>query len=185
MITPVGALDTGWTVVRRGAYTPAAMAAMATVGLVVALLLAPGYTDLDLRLYAVVIGLLGLRVVLAVISQTRRSSGQWWIDNGHRRPVAQPAQPPQLEDLEHLVTFAQSSAFDYHRRLRQLLEELATDRLATNWNIDPASASQAARWRLGDELWEALYADPATEDREARGPSLATLRRLIERLEAL
>ena len=91
-----------------------------------------------------------------------------------------------LEELEHAVDFATTTAFDVHYRLRPHLVRIARHRLAAGHGVLLEADPEAARALLGENLWELVRADrepPA--DRNARGIALGRVAAAVERLEAL
>src|ERR1700738_5179646 len=113
-----------------------ALARSATVtGILLALLMvrAP-YFDLALRLWlvslaAIVVWALSAR---SLTGWARAPAGgrplnwRWW------RPGAAPERIRGLEELEYAVDFSQTTAFDFHYRLRPHLVSVATQRLAVH-----------------------------------------------------
>lgn len=170
---------------RQAAIGPAVMSILATIGLVFALATVASHTELIVRIYVVVLGLLGLWLILGVLAAELRSGPDLSIELGLHRRNLDPVTPHQLEELRWQVAFGQYSAFDYFHRLRPVLIDLAARRLVSNALIDVATDADGARTRLGDEFWLATYGATASEDREAPGPSPAALRRLVEALESL
>lgn len=90
-----------------------------------------------------------------------------------------------LEELERAFDFAAATAFDVHYRLRPRLVPIARHRLGVrgvSLDLEPG----LSRGVLGDELWQLVRPDrdpPA--DRNGRGLSMAQLRELVARLEAV
>ena len=177
--------DSLWSLARRQAAGPAVFTTVATIGFAIALLGFTQYTSVALHIYVVVVGVMFLWLAVGVLSRMYRSSDALELDIALRRKPSEPRRPLQLEEIEQDVRFAGYTAPDYDRRLRPVLRELAADRLATNHHINAASEAEAARSRLGEPLWQAAFGEQRSVDREAPGPSLATLRSLIEALESL
>ena len=93
---------------------------------------------------------------------------------------------PELERIEREVTLGQATAFDLHFRLRPTLRRIASELLRARRGIDLDGEPRAARRALGDETWELVRADrEPPQDRFGRGIELASLRRVVESLEAL
>jgi hypothetical protein len=86
-----------------------------------------------------------------------------------RRP--KPQRPPQLEEIERLVSFGTTTAFDADWRLLPLLRDLARGRLRDHHRIDLDTEPAAARRYLGDVAWEFLR--PGYQPRPNRlGPGI-------------
>ncbi len=183
MIRP-SARDSLWESALRHAATPGVFAALATAGFVFALIQLPQDTGLAVRLYVFVLGLVCLWLAVATISGMYGSNTRLQIELALRRSPPEPRRPVQLEEIESSVRFALSSGFDYDHRLRPLLRDLAVDRMAGR-QIDVAYGDEAAKACLGDELWQEVYGQRPSAGRDSPGPSVATLRALIDALESI
>ncbi|MEP7105134.1 MAG: hypothetical protein ABI838_04740 [Chloroflexota bacterium] len=168
---------TGWAL---------AAAIVATIGIAIFLVLRLRATDVVLHLYVVTIAACG---VVALADQALRGMR---FDDGRtlparlrtRRRRPGPERVRSLEELEHAVDFAGTTAFDVHYRLRPHLVRIAAHRLAARRGIVLEADPAAARAALGDELWSIVEPDrePPAE-RNAPGLPLAGVRRLVEALE--
>ena len=86
-----------------------------------------------------------------------------------RRP--KPLRPPQLEEIERLVSFGTTTAFDADWRLLPLLRDLARGRLRDHHRVELDAEPAAARRLLGEDAWEFLR--PGYEPRPDRlGPGI-------------
>jgi type IV secretory pathway TrbD component len=99
---------------------------------------------------------------------------------------SRPAEPVRaLEELEHAVEFAGSTAFDFHFRLRPHLVRAATAGLERH-GVELGRQPERARQLLGEEAWELVRPDRAApERRNAPGMELGRLQRVVDRLDAL
>jgi hypothetical protein len=163
----------------RGAFLTCLLLALAVFG-------AP-YFDLALRLWLVGLAAVFIWEILGrtqagwdrVGIRPRRLDWRRW-----RRP-APVRQVRGLEELEHAVEFSQSTAFDFHYRLRPHLVQVASHRLAVR-GVRLEAQPDRARQLLGEEAWELVRPDrPPPERRNDRGLELATLRRVVARIDAL
>ena len=157
-------------------------------GLLLALLVfrAP-YLDLALRLWLVSLAAVFIWAILGrtltgwTRAGVRPRSLAWrrW-----RRPA--PVEPVRgLEELEHAVQFSQTTAFDFHYRLRPHLVRVAAHRLAVH-GIHLEAQPDRARQLLGEDAWDLVRPDRMPpERRNDRGLELARLQRVVERLDAL
>jgi hypothetical protein len=96
------------------------------------------------------------------------------------------ALPPGLSRIERGVALGAATSFDFHFRLRPLLQEIARQRLTTHHGIDLELRHLDAQVVLGKELWEIVRPDkepPA--NRFAAGLSLDRLRTAVTRLEQI
>ena len=175
---------------RRPQSTPAgwalAAAIVATIGIAIFLVLRLRGTDLALHLYVVAIATCG------VVALADRALRGMRFDDGRtlaarlrtRRRHSLPERVRSLEELEHAVDFAGTTAFDVHYRLRPHLVRIAAHRLAARRGIVLDADPAAARAALGDELWAVV--EPNREppaERNAPGMPLAGVRRLVDALE--
>jgi len=157
-------------------------------GILLALLVfrAP-YFDLALRLWLVALA------AIFVWALSARSLTGWTRADSEGRPLnwrrwRRPPPPERtrgLEELEHAVEFSQTTAFDFHFRLRPHLVRVAAYRLAlrgVQLEAQPDRASQI----LGEEAWDLVRPDRRPPERHnAPGLELARLRRVVETLDAL
>lgn len=105
----------------------------------------------------------------------------FWAARGRRgRPRLR-----SLEEVEHAVDFALTTAFDLHFRLRPHLVAVAGHRLAAR-GVSLELQPKAARSLLGEQLHDLVRPDcPPPQDRNARGIELAQLESAVAVLEAL
>ena len=166
-----------------------ALARSATVtGILLALLMvrAP-YFDLALRLWlvslaAIVVWALSARSLTGWTRAPERGRPLNWR---WRRPGPAPERIRGLEELEYAVDFSQTTAFDFHYRLRPHLVSVATHRLAGH-GVQLEAQPDRARQLLGEEAWDLVRPDRLPpERRNDRGQDLTRLRRVVERLDAL
>jgi hypothetical protein len=160
-------------------------AVVATLALVAAAVTAPGRQELELDVFVLVLGTIGLIVLAAEVGRTAPSTDESLLEE-----ALSPA-PPEvwpIADLHRLgreVTMGSTRSFDLHYRLRPVLREIAAARLEGRGMVLD-SGSQSVRAALGDDLWE--LTDPDREpppNRLAPGLPLEELDRTITRLERL
>lgn len=157
------------------------LTAMAAAALGLARLLAPGWFDLELDVFILVAGGIALvNVVIAAREAYPLEEGSALAEALDREP-ATPHRPAELERLERELTMAASTAFDLHARLRPVLREIASTRLAARGvRLEDGEAE------LGADVWELVRPDRAPPtDRHAEGIPPQRLRRVVEELEAL
>jgi hypothetical protein len=184
-VTPVGRGEPARAILRRLAGGPLTFGVMATIGLVGALFVLPGHTDVVLRTYVVVLGFLGLWFVSEVLAERYETREASAIEAVVRQRPVRPPPVPELEDLVGRLSFAQVSAADYEHRLRPLLRAIAAHRLAVgDGHIDIDADPELARQRLGPEVWAAIAEPLHTHaGRDAHGPTLARLGAIARTLE--
>ncbi len=154
---------------------------MAAVALLFARFLAPGWFELELDVFILLVGGIALVDVVILARDAYPLEEVPEILAALEREPEERQRPAQLERLERELTMASSTAFDLHARLRPQLREIATMRLASRGvQLDEAEGV------LDEELWELVRPDrqpPA--DRHAEGIAPAALRRAVDALEAL
>jgi len=157
------------------------LSALAAVALGFARLLAPGWFELELDIFILVVGRLAIVNVVILLRNAYPLEGVPAIAAALEREARQPQRPPQLERLERELTMATATAFDLHARLRPQLREIATMGLAAR-----GVRLEDAEGVLDEELWELVRPDrPPPANRHAEGIPPAELRRAVEALEAL
>jgi hypothetical protein len=160
-------------------------AAVAVVALVVARMLAPGRKELELDIFVLVLGGLGLMVLASELRRLAPQAEGSLVEEAlepepvEERPIA------DLLRLERELSMAAARQFDLHYRLRPILRDIATARLEQR-GLDIDSGRPQVQELLGDELFELTAAErepPA--NRLAPGPGVEGLDRTIGILERL
>jgi len=160
-------------------------AVTATVVLLVARQIWPGRQELELDVFVLALGTLGL-IVLA--SEVRRIAPP--ADESVLETALEPEPPEvrpiaELHRLDRELTMGSTRAFDLHYRLRPVLREIASARLEQR-GMTLDSGTPAVQDVLGEELWELTDPDREPPDnRLAPGAGLEKLDRTITRLERL
>ena len=157
-----------------------------TLGLVAALAVLPGRTGLVLNVYLLLLAAGALAQLLARLRASLPVLDTSPVDEALRpRPRRQP-RLAELERLERDVALGHTTAFDLHFRLRPTVRRIAAELLRARRGIELDASPDAARRALGDDTWELVRADrePPAE-RLAPGLELASLRRVVDSLEAL
>jgi hypothetical protein len=189
IITPVGIEDPARSLTRKTVIGAIVTVALASAGLILALILFAQYSSTILHVY---FGAIGLAIGLSAIN--RFAGFLYATAEGRSRPARRqrktaPNWPNDLFDLNDRVSLAKVSAFDHQSRLRPLLRELATQRLDARWHLElskePASALPHLKEALRVEVFD--QPDPADlrELRDVPGPSLARLQQLVDELESI
>jgi hypothetical protein len=163
--------------VKRRLLDVAGTTVLVTVIFVALLVLHPFGRQTALHLY--LLALCGLVLAAAVAALPARERSRF--DAGLARAAQEPRRPPQLERTERAVTLGVANSYDLHARLRPLLREVATARLAARGiELD----SERGRAAVGSDAWELLRPDrEPPEDRFAGGIDRQQLRRLLDFLE--
>jgi hypothetical protein len=159
-----------------------AAALLATLLLVAALAALPDQAEIAADVYLI---FLGGNALLGLVVLTGRSG-----DDPAKSPFAAARRPrrrappvvlPELDRLGRELSLGMQSAFDFHVRLRPVLQEIAEARLAAR-----GRRLEEAEGLLGPEAWELVRPDqlpPA--DRHAPGADLAAVHRFVDALEKI
>jgi hypothetical protein len=163
--------------VKRRLLDVAGTTVLVTVIFVALLVLHPFGRQTALHLY--LLALCGLVLAAAVAALPARERSRF--DAGLARPAEESRRPAQLERTERAVTLGVANSYDLHARLRPLLREVATARLAARGiELD----SERGRAAVGGDAWELLRPDrEPPDDRFAGGIDRQELRRLLDFLE--
>jgi len=168
----VKSLAVGWAI----------FTALAGLGLLLAWYLAPGRIELELDVFLLAVGGLGLlEIVLATRAAYPLEKRSALAAALERVPESE-ARPPEIERIERELTISTANAFDLHVRLRPTLRTIASARLAERG----LRLDEDGEELLGEDLWELLRPDrlpPA--DRHGPGISPEALRDAVDRVEAL
>lgn len=187
LVTPVGIDDSRSRLVRRTVVGGIVIAVSTTVVMLILLALFPDQGGVVMRAYFGSLALLlSLRLISTVLATAYGGGSTFQVRRRQRTAKPPPNWPPDLFEMQDRVSLAKVSEFDFDMRLRPLIRELAAQRLASRWNLDLSRQPEQARNRLGDELWNAIEGgDENVGRRDARGPSTARIRALIEGLEQI
>lgn len=165
-------LAIGW-----GAFT-----VVAAIGLLLARVFEPGRFELELDVFLLVVGgVLLLNVVILIREAYPLERPVTQIARALERDDDELPRLPELVRVERELTMSTSTSFDLHTRFRPLVREIASARLAARGQRLDESEDE-----LGDELWALVRPDrPVPSDRHGEGIAPSTVRRIVERLEAL
>jgi hypothetical protein len=160
-------------------------ATLATIGLYVARVAAPGRHEVELDIYILALGLMALLAVIYWLREVAPPAGRSELEEALRREPPEPPRIAELDRLEREVYMGAARAFDLHYRLRPVVREIAAGRLERR-GLRLASGSDAVGERLGEELWELTRPDrEPPHNRQGPGPGLDEVRLTIEQLEKL
>lgn len=159
-----------------------AFALLATIALVVARVFEPGRFELELDVYILVVGGVALlNVVILIREAYPLEPSVTQLARALERDDPEPQRLPELERVERELTMATATSFDLHTRFRPLARDIATSKLAARGRKLDDSQDE-----LGDELWALVRPDrPVPTDRHGAGISPDSVRRIVDRLEAL
>lgn len=169
----------------RAALRWVGLAVPVVVALVAARMISPGRRELELDVFVLVLGCLGLAVLAAELGRLAPTAERSLVEEAldpdpvEERPIA------DLLRLERELSMASARQFDLHYRLRPVLRDVAAARLEQR-GLDLDSGRPAVQELLGEELFELTA--PGREppkNRLAPGPGVEGLDRTISRLERL
>ena len=110
----------------RRAWRVIELAVLPTIGLGIALVVAPGRAALAFHVWLLVVLAVALTLIQAVRRSATRAVGVRQPRGGQERPAERFA---SLEKLERAVSMATASDYDVHHRLRPVVREIASGQL--------------------------------------------------------
>lgn len=158
---------------------------VATIGVVLALLLAGSADGLALLAYVLFLAALALTVLVDRLQEALPPARE--LDRLLSRPSRREEPIGQLETLTRVLSSATWSQRDVHYRLRPATREIASALLSRRYGVDLDRQPERARALLGDGVaWELARPDrDPPEDGYGRGWSRRELAELLEELEAI
>jgi hypothetical protein len=167
---------------RRALVPVSLLAALATLGFLIAVGLTPVHRGLAAQVYVLTLGGLGLLFAVQAVRGAAPASARSSFDRSLRSRPKETERPAELERLEREVWLATSSAFHEHHRLRRTVTTIARERLRERRGLELAEAREL----LGPELWELVRPDrDLPDDRDARGVSPRELTAAVDALERI
>jgi len=161
------------------------LAVLAAIALVAARMISPGRKDLELDVFILVLGGIGLLVLAAELRRLAPTAERSLVEEALEPEPAEERPIADLLRLERALSMASARQFDLHYRLRPILRDVASAKLEQR-GLDLDSGRPVVHELLGDELFELTAPDrepPA--NRLAPGPGVEGLDRTIARLERL
>ncbi len=154
-----------------------------TLVLLAILAFLPGWLEVAIRVYALVVAGVALALMAAFLRSAYPRARPLRVPE-KRRGVARQGVPPALARLEQEVALGMAGSFDLHHQLGPRLRVLAGELLTTRRRISLDGDSDKARDVLGEETWDLVKRDrPLPEDRLARGLAPDALARVVASLE--
>jgi hypothetical protein len=171
--------------VKRAFFTWLLYAGLATIGLLVARMIAPGRHELELDIYVLTLGGVALAALSSALGDVAPREDTSLLEEAMVPDPPEPVRIAELDRLDREVVLATSRDFDLHFRLRPVLREIAQSRLERR-GVLLDSENPRVRELLGEDLWALTAADrEPSAYRQAPGLPLADLERTVERLERL
>ncbi len=147
--------------------------------------IAPGRHEIELDVYVLVLGLMGLLAMTSWLRQIAPREQRSRLATALEPREPEPTRIPELDRLERELYMSAAREFDLHYRLRPVVREIALARVERR-GLRLDSGSAAVRELLGDDLWKLVSPDrEPPRNRQALGPGLAELRQTVESLERL
>ena len=157
----------------------------ATIAVLASWWIAPGRRELELDLFVLALGGMSMLAMTSWLKQVAPADERSGFEAAL---VSHPRPSPTVQELDRLereLSMGAARAFDLHSRVRPVLREIASARLARR-GLELDARATPVRELLGDELADLLDPDrQLPDDRQAAGPGLDGLRAAIERLERL
>ena len=170
---------------RRDLWRGARALFLPTLALLAILAFLPGWLDVAVRVYALLVS--GMTLALMVAALRRGYPPTRPLRAAGRRPSgARRESPAMLARLEQEVVLGSAGSFDLHHQLRPRLRGLAAELLTARRRLSLDGDAEQARELLGEETWDLVRKErPPPEDRLARGMPPETLNRVVASLERI
>jgi len=157
----------------------------ASAGLALGVSVKPGDAALAVEAYVLFLGALGLAALAKAAVKPFESAGASRVRVPQPRAARDDAKPAALTRIERELEMSTESAFDTYFRLRPILRELASTRLALS-SVELDAPGGRAEALLGPEAWELVRPDAERpDDHYAPGVSLTAVASALDAVEAL
>jgi hypothetical protein len=157
---------------------------IATLGLGIAVAVAPGQAAPAADVYLLAVGTLALLLAIARTLGTLPRERPTRLD---LRPPADPgpSRPRELVKLEREVALATETAFDTYYRLRPTIRRVAESRLRRR-GVDLDASAGSAETLLGPEVWDLVRPDRVRpRDHDAPGLPIERIAVIVATVEQL
>jgi hypothetical protein len=161
--------------------------ALATAILVVALFTTPSHRQLAVRVYVILVEVVGARLLVRALVRATWVPGPLPFDLALRPPVVRAAgRASEPGQIANELGSAATRALELHYRLRPRLRAIAADRLAAKRGLALDADAEKSRYLLGEEAWDLLSPDrKPPEERFGPGPGVEKLARIVGAVEVL
>ena len=172
--------------VRRLLVDLGVLAVAATVGLGFALGFHVASRERTIDVYLLVLGALAMLALVTATGGAAPRGPRSALDAELRPRKPRAPSLPTLEKTYRETVLGIARTFDFHVRLRPVLREIATQRLASRRGVDLDSQPEAAAAALGDEAYELLRPGRLPPDRRFDpGVDPLTLHRVLDALDRI
>jgi hypothetical protein len=169
---------------RRDVFRGIRLLVLPTLALGVVVGVLPGRAGLAIRVYALILCLVILRVTVNALGRAYPPARPLRPRAARSRDDRRP--PSGLARLENHAALGVAGAFDLHHRLCPRLRRLAEGLVETRRHISFDRDPEAARAALGPTAWELVRPDrPPPANRIARGLPISDLRSVVESFERM
>ncbi len=156
-----------------------------TLALLGILAFLPGWFDVAIRVYALVVTGVTLALMIATLRRAYPPARPL-REAEERQAGARRESPAMLARLEQEAVLGAAGSFDLHHQLRPRLRVLAGELLTARRRLSLDGDAAQARELLGEETWDLVRKDrPPPEDRLARGIPAEALNRVVTSLERI
>ncbi len=170
---------------RRPRPAPALALVAATAGLAIGVAVRPGDAALAVEAYVLFLGALGLAALAKSTSNTFEPAGASRVRVPQSRSARDDGKPAELVRIERELEMATQSAYDTYFRLRPILRELVSSRLALS-AVDMDAPTGRAEAMVGPDCWALVRPDAIRpDDHYAAGVPLPLVSRAVDAVEAL
>ena len=133
-----------------------------------------------------VVSLSAIAVVAATVALSRVPAAPVPPPRPRPGPPVENAPFRSYRQVAEALSWAEISPRHYDLVTRPLLQQVLASRLADHHRVDLATDPEAARRLVGDDVWHWLDPDREVDRRgQPPGVDLATLTRIVERLESV
>ncbi len=176
-----GRLDGAARAARPAARGPILFAVLAGVAALAIFLSPPDGQPFAARLAILALGIVAAWKVLGRSAAVTASSPERF-ELDLRRPPVPVTEISGLRSVETDLRMSTASAFGLEFRLKPMLRDLASWRLARNHGIDMTASPDAARGILGEPLWELITPAPSFPEFRSPGAPLEAVEAGLDRL---
>lgn len=157
----------------------------ATTGLTIGVSAQPGAAALAVEAYVLFLGALGLAALAKATSRTFEPAAASRVQVPQAKAVRDEGKPAELVRIERELEMATQSAFDTYFRLRPILRELVSTRLALS-AVELDALGGRAETMVGPDCWALVRPDAIRpDDHYAAGVPLPMVERAVAAVEAL